>query len=161
MPHLTDVLNAAGTVRFGPLSDHPAGYQASLPIINIPLPGDVGIGGSLGGIITQIMQRIPIPRPRLPLPRVPGPTGPRGRIPIPIPIPVPEGWFPGMGGNGCATDACCKGQHLDKQTGTKCVSNRRMNPLNPRALKRAIRRATRFEAFVKSNRKSLRSLARI
>ena len=161
MAHLTDVLNAAGNVRYGPISDHPAGYTAASPIINIPLPGDVGIGGSLGGIITQIMQRIPLPR--LPIPRrlPPGPTpGPRGRIPIPIPIPIPypEGLF---GGNGCATDACCKGQHLDKQTGTKCVRNRRMNPLNPRALKRAIRRATRFEAFVKSNRKSLRSLARI
>lgn len=135
-------------------------------LINNPPPGTTNTGGIIG-IVNDILQRIPIPRPRLPMPRGPSPVPtPRGRLPIPIPIPIPGGLF--NGDNGCAPNPCCRGQHLNKSTdcagnppGTKCVSNRRMNPLNPRALKRAIRRATRFESFVKSNRKSLRKLAKI
>ena len=131
-------------------------------LINVPPPGEQDLGG-FGGIITDILQRIPIPRPRLPAPRgpTPGPTG-RGPLPIPLPIPIPEGLFGGNGGcPGGAVNPCCQGQHLDKATMTKCVSNRRMNFGNTRALKRAIRRAKGFERLVKSNRKSLRSLAKI
>lgn len=137
-------------------------------IINIPVPGGEDTGG-LSGIINEIFRRIPIPRPRLP-----GPTGPTrgpGRFPIPIPIPFPSDIF-GGGGLECPTgpgvNPCCRGQHLNKsvdcagnQPGTKCVSNRRMNPLNPRALRRSIRRLKGFESFVKRSRSSLRKLSKI
>lgn len=158
MAHLTDVFSASGTVQFGPLSGHAA------PLINIPPPGQAEIGGSLSGLITDIIQRIPIPRPRLPAPR--GPTG-RGpsRFPIPIPIPLPGGLFDG-GDSDCP--GCCKGFHLNKQEtkdgsppGSKCVRNRSMNSLNPKALRRATRRLKGFERAVKSTRKQLRTLAKI
>ena len=134
-------------------------------LINVPpAPGDFDLGGFFGGIVTDIVQRLPrIPRPTLPAPRGPtrGPTG-RGPLPIPIPIPIPEGLFGGNGGcPGGAVNPCCSGEHLDKATMSRCVSNRRMNFGNTRALKRAIRRAKGFERLVKSNRKSLRSLAKI
>lgn len=129
----------------------------------IPPPGESSL--DFGGLILDIFRRIPIPRPRLPGPRGPtgrGPTIPGSGIPIPIPIPIPEGLFGGR--NGCPSgpvNPCCQGEHLDKATGTKCVSNRRMNFGNTRALKRAIRRARGFERLVSSNRKSLRKLAKI
>jgi len=41
------------------------------------------------------------------------------------------------------------GFHLDKATGTRWVRNRRMNVANPRALRRAMRRATGFEKMAK------------
>ena len=133
-------------------------------LINVPPPGETDLGG-FGGIINDILQRIPIPRPRLPAPRGPtgrGPTTTGPTIPIPLPIPFPSDIFGGNGAcPGGAVNPCCQGQHLDKATMTKCVSNRRMNFGNTRALKRAIRRAKGFERLVKSNRKSLRSLAKI
>jgi hypothetical protein len=49
-----------------------------------------------------------------------------------------------MGGGG----GCPKGYHISRSRHSKsfgaCVRNRKMNPCNPRALRRAIRRATRF-----------------
>lgn len=48
-----------------------------------------------------------------------------------------------------------RGYHPIKQhgkygaAGTYCVKNRHMNPLNPRALKRALRRAEKFEHFAR------------
>jgi len=41
------------------------------------------------------------------------------------------------------------GYHLDKETGTKWVRNRRMNVANPKALRRAMRRASGFEKLAK------------
>ncbi len=164
MPHIPNVFgfeSLGGQILsgHGPISRE-AITTFSLPLINIPVPGDTDLGG-FGGLITEILQRFPIPRPRLPLPRGPSTPGPRGRIPIPIPIPLGGGLF---SGNGCPegqVNPCCRGEHLDKATGSRCVSNRRMNFGNTRALKRAIRRAKGFERLVKSNRKSLRSLAKI
>lgn len=160
MAHLDQVLNAAGTVRFGPISGHVSN------IIGFPAPGDGDTGG-IAGIVLDVIRRlpIPIPRPRLPAPK-PGPGGGPGRFPFPFPIPfpVPSG---GVLGDGTECPTCCKGFHIAKTTDQsspsfgQCVRNRRMNPLNPKALRRAIRRATRFESFVKSNRKSLRKLAKI
>lgn len=136
------------------------------PLINVPAPGDFNTGG-IGGIINDIIQRlpIPIPRPRLPAPRGPtgkGPTTTGPTLPFPLPIPIPGGLF--NGGPECpggVANPCCRGQHLDKATMTKCVSNRRMNPLNPRALRRSIRRLKGFESFVKRSRSSLRKLSKI
>lgn len=161
MPHRNLQFNVDRTIQFGPLSFHPTGAIIGRS------PGDEDTGG-IGGIIADVINqfRFPLPRPRLPrLPPGPGPR-PRGRfpIPIPIPIPIPRGFF---GGDECPEVACCKGEHVAKTRDPnspsfgQCVRNRRMNPLNPKALRRAIRRATRFESFVKSNRKSLRKLAKI
>ena len=137
------------------------GFGSGSALINVPAPGDSDLGGTVIDVITSLLPRLPLPRipvPKLPLP--PGPTG-RGplRLPIPIPIPLPGGLF----GNGeCGpANPCCSGQHLDKATGTKCVSNRRMNPLNPRALRRATRRLKGFERAVVTTRKQLRTLAKI
>lgn len=94
-----------------------------------------------------------------PVPQLPGRTPPLlpGRIP---PAPLATGQVGGCqscGGNKCSTrgvfipvqNGCCpKGCHPDKRTGTKCVTNRRMNPLNPRALRRSLRRIDQFENFV-------------
>ena len=54
---------------------------------------------------------------------------------------IPGGVEPGVG--------CPPGYHLDKQTQTKCVRNRRMNPGNARALRRAIRREASFVGLAK------------
>lgn len=165
MAHLTDVMNLAGTVTFGPISGHGPGFTS--PLINIPPPGESEIGG-VSGIINEIFRRIPLPRPRLPrLP--PGPKGPGGGgpgrfpFPFPIPFPVPGGDIFGGGAPDCPEDVCCRGQHprKDKTQPFKCVSNRRMNSLNPRALRRAIRRLSSFESFVVRSRKSLRKLSKI
>jgi len=58
---------------------------------------------------------------------------------------------------------CPPGYHLNKADGPKgakgtyCVKNRRMNPLNPRALKRGLRRAEDFEKFARRTVNALRS----
>lgn len=49
------------------------------------------------------------------------------------------------GGTGC----CPRGFHLDKESGTKCVRNRRMNVANPRALRRSMRRVQGFEKLAR------------
>jgi len=140
------------------------------PLINTQPPGGFDTG-SIAGIVNDILQRIPLPRniPRPQLPPAPGGGTGRGptRFPIPIPIPLPGGLFSGDNG-GCAPNPCCRGQHLNKTmgcdgapAGTKCVSNRRMNVTNMRALKRGIRRLKGFERVVVGSRKALRSLSKI
>jgi len=122
-------------------------------LIMPPQPGE----GWYGPIIPEVFSQIPIPR--LPLPRIPVPT-PRGpRVPIPIPIPFPDDIL--FGDGGCnATNPCCRGQHLDKKTKSRCVSNRSMNPLNPRALKRATRRLSRFDKMARNAKKEMKKLCR-
>ena len=155
---MADILDLLSGAVLGPRGI--GGVVGSQSII-FPPPGDTG---GISGIVNDILQRIPIPRPRLPAPRGPGVPQPRGRIPIPVPIPDIFGIFNGEGG----CPGCCKGMHLNKQetkdgspAGTKCVTNRRMNSLNPRALKRATRRLKGFERAVVGTRKQLRTLAKI
>lgn len=47
------------------------------------------------------------------------------------------------------TGCCPVGYHLDKETGTRCVRNRRMNVANPRALRRSMRRVQGFEKLAR------------
>ena len=134
-------------------------------IANFPPPGDAdtgGIAGTIVDIVSRAFGNTPAGFPQLP----PAPGGQPPLLPGRIPPAVLAPGSPGAGG--CRPNPCCAGQHLNKTKGcdgappgTKCVSNRRMDPLNPRALRRAIRRAKGFERFVKSNRKALRSLASI
>jgi len=158
MAHLTDVFNAAGNVRFGPLSGHPS------PLLNVPAPGDSDTGSIVGTIIDIIGGVVGGRGPTLPA----FPPVPPGQIPPALPGRSGPGFTLGgaipSNGTGClpgAMNPCCRGQHLDKATGTKCVSNRRMNVTNQKALRRAIRRSKGFARVVASNRKALRALARI
>lgn len=162
MAHLTDLFNLQGTVRFGPLSGHAA------ELVPAP-PGDGDTGGITGALIDLGVAVL------------------RGRVPsLPALPPLPGGLSPQLPGNGrsgpgftlggaippsngvCLPNPCCRGQHLNKSTGcdgtppgSKCVSNRRMNSLNPRALRRATRRLKGFERAVKNTRKQLRTLSKI
>lgn len=153
---MADVADVFGFRSLPPSSR--TSIQGLQGLVNIPMPGDPDTGGIIGAIVdlfgTVIGGSTPV------LPQLP--PAPRGTPPL-LPGRIPPGPVAGQVAalNGCAPNPCCSGQHLDKATGTKCVSNRRMNPLNPRALRRAIRRAKGFERFVVRNRKSLRSLAKI
>lgn len=141
-----------GTVGFDPIA----------PLVNAPPPGDFDTGGITGAIIDLFGRVLGGTVPSTVLPPLPG------ALP-----PLPRNGDFTLGGaipaNGaCPTQACCKGQHLNKSRGcdgappgSKCVTNRRMNPLNSRALTRATRRLKGFERAVKSTRKQLRTLSRI
>lgn len=88
------------------------------------------------------------------VPGQPYPT-PSPRTPAPIPggTPIIMGRDPGEG-------VCPTGFHWNKSgymtqqgyvaEGSRCVKNRRMNPANPRALVRAIRRGDAFVRLAKS-----------
>lgn len=84
-----------------------------------------------------------------------GPQQPTGFFPtMPGQVPVPgvrgklERAVPG-GRSGFMT--CPRGYHPDKATGTRCVRNRSMNPTNPKALRRAMRRE---ESFIRMARRT-------
>ena len=158
-----DVVDVFGFQNLPP-SNRPSiqGLQGLLSV-----PGDSDTGGIVGAIIDTIGGIIGGRSPGLPT-FPPVPTGVRPQLPGATPGVQGGAFPPARTAGDCPTDACCKGQHLNKSRscdglppGSKCVSNRRMNALNPQALRRAIRRAKSFERFVKSNRKSLRSLAKI
>ncbi len=129
-----------------------------------PAPGDGDTGGITGAIVDIIGGVIAGSGPTT----FQCPPAPGGSLP-----PLPQNGGFTLGGaippsNGCSPNPCCRGQHLNKTRGcdgappgSKCVSNRRMNSLNPRALRRATRRLKGFERAVKSTRKQLRTLAKI
>jgi len=136
------------------------GFEPIARLVLPPAPGDF----DLGGLVDTLLQRFPIPRPRLPAPRGPtvprrGPTGP-----FPIPIPFPDDIL--FGGADCPEQACCKGFHVAKTKDPnqpsfgKCVRNRRMNPLNPRALRRSTRRLASFDRHARAAKKELKRLCR-
>lgn len=151
MADISDIrfVSGPGTIGFDPIDR----------LIIPPAPGSLDIGL----IVESVIQRLPLPRPR---PRLPGPTGPttgpRPRGPIIIPVPIPIGL--GGGDNGLC---CPKGTHLNKSMdcegnppGTKCVTNRRMNPANSRAAKRAVRRLSAFDRLARQTKKELKKLCR-
>lgn len=113
------------------------------------------IGLVTGGIPQQIgrgVQQVFAPsRRRLPMRRIPTVFGPTPRQ-LGIPRGAPALCPPGM--------ACPKGMRLNKSdyflqdgtfvaAGTRCVSIRRSNPANVRALRRAIRREEGFIRLAK------------
>lgn len=113
-----------------------------------------GIGKFAGGILKGAGRAVGIIPPATP------PFFPTGQMPFVDPrragpvVPVPgirgaaERAVPG-GRTGYMT--CPRGYHPDKATGTRCVRNRRMNPANPQALRRALRRE---EAFIRMARRT-------
>lgn len=113
--------------------------------------------------------------------QVQGYVGPSGALPVLLGNPLPGLQVPGTnttinptailpGGRPftqptssvAMNGQCPKGFHLNKQdgkygaAGTYCVRNRSLNPLNPRALKRGLRRAERFEKFARRTVNGLR-----
>ncbi|MHC4067047.1 MAG: hypothetical protein ACYSUI_21430 [Planctomycetota bacterium] len=108
-----------------------------------------GISGVIGRPQTgRALQPPAMQRPQITLPGLP--FGPQ-RAPVGAPAAAPA-----ASGNGCTP-----GYHLNKaysyrhnaEPGTMCVRNRRMNPANPKALRRAIRRE---KAFIGLARTALR-----
>lgn len=117
------------------------------------------IGQVLGGVVPQQPRVLPGVgqalgaqfAPQLAMSRLP--TLPRGRLPMPIfPDTTPGTAISPFG-------QCPPGFHLNKSAGprgparTFCVRNRRMNPMNPKAARRAIRR-------IKGARKMLQQIER-
>lgn len=164
MPHRVDAFGRVLS-QFAPGSGHQTAFSEAPPSFFLPTaPGDTDTGGIIGSIIDIIGGIIggqgPTgfqfpPAPGGPLPRLPQ----NGDFTLGGAIPT---------GTGCLPNPCCRGQHLNKSTGcdgsppgSKCVSNRRMNSLNPRALRRATRRLKGFERAVRGTRKQLRTLAKI
>jgi len=126
----------AGFATGGPIGAVLGGVGAFVP------PPAAAPGAGFGGAPVQAFAT-QVRGARLPaLPRFPGTPPALPGIPIPI---------PGFGGD--TGGACPAGFHLDKRTRSRCVRNRRMNPLNGRAAMRAIRR-------VKGARKMLQKIER-
>lgn len=145
VPGITGPIKTEVTVPFdrnAPLVIMNGGFDWRSLIPQIP---PITIGGG-GGSLT------PFSQPRQQPPLLPG------RIP-PAPLAFPTGQACRSCGKqpcGQAVDSsgCCpKGCHPDKKYGVKCVRNRRMNALNPRALRRALRRVDQFENFVNKTAK--------
>lgn len=113
------------------------------------LPGPLGAVAKFGG---GLLSRTAAPAraaPPLALPY----AGPRvqasglfGRLRMAGQAMAPGGVEPTTGG-------CPSGYHLDKQSQSKCVKNRRMNPGNAKALRRSIRREAAFIGLAKRSLK--------
>jgi hypothetical protein len=107
------------------------------------------VSGAIGGI-SKAKSSSGLPTfPMLP----PAPTGLPGAIGIKVggmqinPLAAMPGGAPLVSAAGGAKGPT--GYHLDKKTHSKWVRNRRMNPANPRALRRSIRREKGFVALAK------------
>lgn len=126
-----------------------------IPPIGVTMPG---VGSILKDISDRLLDKFlptavqtrPFPGPGLPAP-----------LPTPAPTPAPGPMFGGglprgavepiIGPSGMPECPC--GFHFVKSGAGYCVRNRRMNPLNPRALNRASRRVGGFARAVKRARK--------
>jgi len=127
------------------------------PVAKVVLPTAAGFfgGAELGAAVERVVgggvsTGFPgASRPFTTLPALPGGFAPP---PITRPLPRPPGGglpiIPRPTGVGCPA-----GFHPAKDRSGRCVRNRRMNPLNPRAARRAIRR-------IKGAMKVLKSIER-
>jgi len=112
------------------------------------------IGGTAGGGTkaksTQAMGALPAIIPRVLPALIPGAGGSLAKL-----IPgIIGGGIGGaivdvIGGAGAAGVACPSGFHPAKDGSGRCVRNRRMNSLNPRAFRRAVRRLKGARRFAK------------
>lgn len=124
----------------------------------LPIPGPISIP-PIGGF------------PGIDIQPIPGGGGGAPRPFTEVPTAPPPLTFPPTGGGGCAPrvtggcvgkppirdaqgNMCCPPKHrlvADRccPGGFTCKRIRRMNPLNPRALRRSMRRVKSFEGFVK------------
>lgn len=133
----------------------PAVLDAAAKVGKVALGGKVAIDviGGIGSIADLVCRYFPNVC-NVGVPGAPYPT-PSPGTPAPIPPSTPiTGNFQPFGG------VCPSGYHWNKtgymttqgyvEKGTRCVKNRRMNPTNPRALARAIRRGDSFVRLAKS-----------
>lgn len=127
-------------------------YYRGDPILGglIPLVGKVALGFG-AKLLGKVAPKLPAVATGVAISAAgramtgPGPM----RIPLPGPFEArPGAIFPG-GRRFIARTECPPGFHLDKKFQEKCVRNRRMDPANPRALRRAIRREQGFVALAK------------
>jgi len=137
-------------------------FGAAAPIIGGFFgPAGAAVGSAIGGAVQGASERNAIQRaqavaafsPQVGVPNISLGGGPplvpvRGSVPLPITGPASL-----IGRALGAEVACGTGFHPDKKTRTRCVRNRRMNPLNGRAASRAIRR-------IKGARKMLQKIER-
>jgi len=132
---------------------------SSLPRVVGGVSSVLGIPGVLGGVVDLFCRYFPrecnilSPGARFPTedPRTPAPGGGQG---IPGPVSTSDA---GRARFEEGRPAAPAGYHWNKGTywtnagvvfaGTRIVKNRRMNPLNPRALARAVRRGDSFVRF--------------
>lgn len=145
---------ASGGKPSGPIG---GGLASILPAVTQFLPSDIGgavsavaglVGGSGKGKSTQALGG---------LPAIVGPL--LGRV-LPQAVPriggaVGGGVVGGLVGDligssgGTVTGACPSGFHPAKDGSGRCVRNRRMNSLNPRAFRRAVRRLKGARRFAR------------
>lgn len=130
-------------------------------------------GGPLGAVKGGISALIPAPKVAaqsfagLPVLRAGGTTA------LPGGVPTVSSFGPSSGpGTAMQRQNCTKGYHLNKSAyfhkrlnmwvdeGSACVRNRRMNPLNPRAASRAMRRLDGFSKATRSVEKMMVKMAR-
>lgn len=117
------------------------------------------VGGALlGPVGAAIGTAATMPKPVPTFPAVgqgfQPPTPPAGRIGPMAPRPGGQTRIGPRTGGVMAQAGCCPtGYHLAKDGSGRCVRNRRMNPANPKALRRAIRRT---DGFVKLAKRALK-----
>jgi len=150
MPGGFHFVSGPGTPGFGAPIDQlmiPGGLPST---VNWPALIRDGIEAFLGTPVVPFQQEGPLALPpQSPTPGLFPPGGLQGPLPTGMVrvggrtpfITMPNG-MPG----------CPQGYHPEKQNKPYCVRNRRMNPLNPRALSRATRRVGGFARAVKRAR---------
>jgi len=124
--------------------------KVALPVLGGLIGGPIGaaVGGGLGGM-----------KPTPPMIPPPGSIG--GAVSFPGGMSISAAVVPSGGKGGMrvmrpgpaiapgAGGACPSGYHLAKDGSGRWVRNRRMNVANPKALRRAMRRAQGFEKLAK------------
>lgn len=149
-------LPTGGSNLVTPYTGNPIPFQVALPSVGaVARVGTAAVGllGGVGDVADLICRYFPNVC-NIAVPGQPYPTpSPRTPAPPTANTPIVAGYVPGSA-------VCPTGHHLNKtryltrqgvvEPGTRCVKNRRMNPTNPRALVRAIRRGDRFVALAKS-----------
>ena len=137
-------------------------FAAAAPIIGGIFGGPAGAaaGAAIGSIGQKASQANQIARANLVAANFAAP--PLGGLDLSLGAPavavtqqLPQGVLANITGPLAAQPgaACPAGFHIDKRTRSRCVRNRRMNPLNGRAASRAIRR-------IKGARKMLQKIER-
>ena len=119
------------------------------------------VGGALFGPLGAAVGRaatMPKPTPTFPAQQQPlylqPPAAPGQRITPPPFRPSGRTRIAAPRGAVMSQDGCCPtGYHLAKDGSGRCVRNRRMNPANPKALRRAMRRT---DGFVKLAKRALK-----
>lgn len=123
--------------------------------------GRIALGTAIGGPVGGIVAGMGVPGRTPPILPAAGaayqmqpPVAPGQKIAPPQRFGTTQRVTRPAGQDVWAQNGCCPtGYHLAKDGSGRCVRNRRMNPANPRALRRAIRRT---DGFVKLAKRALK-----